>query len=219
MSYLSSPRIHFAGRFQADVSTINNDVRHFDSSNFSADYQKPMDVVDDKIVRYNGYWNPEGTAAWRLLGCRVTSAVLDGRVFTLPDEDPVVGMLVNGSADRVAGKLVDLDPQHQMVSQIWGLVVRLADERGEQAFRGDYKVAAFCDLWLRQQNAMEFLDQRLAAAYQSVLTSVTWDRFAKPAIGGGRRPADGWPDGRSGHRREHPRRRAEHQHAGRGRPL
>lgn len=193
MSYLRSPRVHFAGRFQADVSTVNNDVRHFDSSLFVPDYQKPMDVEDEKIVRYNGYWNPEGTAAWRLLGCRVTSAVLDGRVFTRPDEDPVVGLLVNGSADRVAGKLVDLDPQQQMVSQIWGLAVRLADDRGAEAFRGDYKVAAFCDLWLRQQAATEFFDQRLAAAYQSALTGVAWGRYAEsPTLAALRhRSADG----------------------------
>ena len=111
MSYLRSPRIHFAGRFQADVSTVSNDVHHFDVRGFVPDYQNPMDVEDEKIVRYNGYWNPVGTAAWRLLGCRVTSAVLDGRVFTRSDEDPVAGLLVTGSADRVAGKLVDLDPQ------------------------------------------------------------------------------------------------------------
>jgi hypothetical protein len=29
MSYLSSPRLHFAGRFRADVSTVNNYVTHF----------------------------------------------------------------------------------------------------------------------------------------------------------------------------------------------
>lgn len=193
MSYLRSPRIHFAGRFQADVSTVNNDVRHFDTSTFLPAYQKPMEVADDKIVRYNGYWNPEGTAAWRLLGCRVTAAVLDGRVFTRPDDDPAVGLLVNGAADRVAGKLVDLDPQQQMVSQIWGMAVRLADDRGAEAFRGDYKVAAFTDLWQRQQTPARFLDQQLAAAYQSVLTGVAWGRFAEsPTLAALRhRSADG----------------------------
>ena len=176
---MRSPRIHFAGRFQADVSTVNNDVRHFDTRGFSADYQRSMELKDETIVKYNGYWNPEGTGAWRILGCRVTSAVLDGRVFTRPEDDPVVGLIVSGSADRVAAKLVDLDPQQQMVSQIWGLAIRLADERGEAAFWGDFEAAPFCDLWQRQQKSKQFLDQHLAAAYQSVLRGVGWGRYAE----------------------------------------
>ena len=61
---------------------------------------------------------------------QVTSAVLDGRAFSNADEDPVVGMLIGGSNSRVAAKIVDLDPQEQMVSQIWGLCVRLEDRQG-----------------------------------------------------------------------------------------
>lgn len=174
MSYLQFPRIHFAGRFQADTSTVNNDVRHFDSEKFRQDFQAPMLVEDQKIVKYNGYWNPEGTGAWRLLGCRVTAAVVDGRTMTDSSEDPVVGQIVGGSTDRVSGKLVDLDPQQQMVSQIWGLAVNLHDANGVPSFTSDFEVAPFCDLWLRQQNADHFLDQQLAAAYQSVLTGVKW---------------------------------------------
>lgn len=34
MSYLNAVRLHFSGSFQADVSTVNNDVRHFDVANF-----------------------------------------------------------------------------------------------------------------------------------------------------------------------------------------
>jgi hypothetical protein len=31
MSYLGLPRLTFAGQFQADPSTVNNDPEHFDS--------------------------------------------------------------------------------------------------------------------------------------------------------------------------------------------
>jgi hypothetical protein len=86
-------------------------------------------------------------------------------------------MLIGGSNDRVAGKLVDLDPQQQMVSQIWGLTIRLQDDRGVEAFDGDFQVAPFCDIWLRQQSADQWFDQLLAAAYQTVLTGVTWRYF------------------------------------------
>jgi hypothetical protein len=41
MSYLSLPRIVFAGQFQADPSTVNNDPEHFDSGTFRSNYQIP----------------------------------------------------------------------------------------------------------------------------------------------------------------------------------
>ncbi len=81
MSYLRSPRLHFVGRFQADTSTVNNDVRHFNEQQFREEFQQPMEIENQEIVKYNGYWNPEGTGAWRLLGCKVTSAVLDGQLL------------------------------------------------------------------------------------------------------------------------------------------
>jgi hypothetical protein len=174
MSYLSCPRIHFAGRFQADTSTVNNDVRHYDSELFVNDFQRIMKLKNQEIEKYNGYWNPEGSGAWRLLGCRVNSVVVDGDIKLLPSQDPAVGMLIGGSDDRVAGKLVDLDPQQQMVSQIWGLTVRLQSGEYVEAFSGNFAVAPFCDLWKRQQNTTQFLDQTLAAVYQSVLTDVVW---------------------------------------------
>ena len=34
MSYLNPTRVHFSGLFRADVSTVNNDDRHFDSATF-----------------------------------------------------------------------------------------------------------------------------------------------------------------------------------------
>jgi hypothetical protein len=177
VTYLRSPRLHFMGRFQADTSTVNNDVRHFDEDQFRDEFQKPMEIENQKIVKYNGYWNPEGTGAWRLLGCKVTSAVLDGQILAGKQDDPVIGMLIGGSKDRVAGKLVDLDPQQQMVSQIWGLAIRLHDDRGIDAFDSEFHVAPFCDIWLRQQSADQWFDQLLAAAYQSVLTGVKWQHF------------------------------------------
>ena len=45
MSYLSPVRLHFAGRFQANVSTVNNDPGHFDNAAFLAAYQE-MQTAD-----------------------------------------------------------------------------------------------------------------------------------------------------------------------------
>jgi hypothetical protein len=149
MSYLDSPRLHFRGWFQADVSTINNDVRFYQNASFVPEYQQ---------LNQNGSWNPEGTGVFRFLDCAVTS--LDG-------------LTVQNAAERAPGKLVDLDPQQQMVSQIWGMQIRLADGAGKTLVQGEFKPAAFINLWLRQQKGVP-MDQKLAAAYQSMIEGVQW---------------------------------------------
>lgn len=164
MSYLDSPRIHFRGWFQADVSTINNDVRFFQNDSFVPAYQQ---------LNSNGSWNPQGTAVFRILDCSVTGGFLDGRAITTPSDDLVVGLTLQNADDRAPGKLVDLDPQQQMVSQIWGMQVRLVGSQAETLFEGEYKPAAFTNLWLRQQTGV-MRDQKLCAYYQSVLENVEW---------------------------------------------
>jgi hypothetical protein len=68
--YLMLPRLHFAGRFQADVSTLNNDP-----DNFSA-------------ARPQLYWNPMGTGSFRLLGCVVRGGRRsDGSPMREPTDD------------------------------------------------------------------------------------------------------------------------------------
>ncbi|WP_437294485.1 hypothetical protein [Sorangium sp. So ce426] len=39
MSFLNRIRLAFSGTFQADVSTVNNDVGHFDDAKFKSSYQ------------------------------------------------------------------------------------------------------------------------------------------------------------------------------------
>lgn len=164
MSYLDSPRIHFRGWFQADVSTINNDVRFFQNDSFVPDYQQ---------LNSNGSWNPQGTGVFRILDCSVTGGFLNGRALTSSSDDAVIGLTLQNADDRAPGKLVDLDPQQQMVSQIWGMYVRLAGPKAEELFKGEYKPAAFTDLWKRQQTGPK-TDQQLCASYQSVLENVVW---------------------------------------------
>lgn len=56
MSDLTSPRLSFAGRFVADVSTINN---------------VDTDLASDT---WDPGWNAVGTGAFDFLGCKVTGA-------------------------------------------------------------------------------------------------------------------------------------------------
>lgn len=156
MSYLDSPRLHFRGWFQADVSTINNDVRFFQNASFVPEYQQ-LNQNDKGLIQNN--WNPEGTGVFRFLDCAVTS---------------INGLTIQNAASRAPAKLVDLDPQQQMVSQIWGMQIRLVDETGKTLVQGEFKPAAFTNLWLRQQEEGVLNDQQLTAVYQSVLEGVQW---------------------------------------------
>ncbi|MCA9705360.1 MAG: hypothetical protein KDK70_05905 [Myxococcales bacterium] len=174
MSTFDVPRLHFTGRFQADTSTVNNDVRHYKSDAFLPQFQEKMvGHGQGENQRTNGYWNPEGSGAWRMLGCRVSAATgLHGPV-PASSSDAVLELRLGGSSTRVAGKLVDLDPQQQMVSQIWGLEVSLVDPMGRALVHGRFVTAPFIDLWQRQQVSQNF-DQTLAAVYQSRLMKVEW---------------------------------------------
>lgn len=169
MSYLHSPRLTFAGQFQADPSTVNNDPNHYNNATFQPNYQ------DYGRGATNGWWNPEGTGSWRFLGCVVTGVTYkDGTSTRDPKVDPVIGMSVMDSGDRVAGKIVDLDPQQQSVSMIWGLTVRLMN--GEKCLlKGDFEPIAFNDIWWARQTLGPGAQTiPPSAAYQSVLHNLEW---------------------------------------------
>jgi hypothetical protein len=171
MSYLDPVRLHFAGRFQSDPVTVNNDVRHFDNARFKPEYQETRVPGGD----YKGWWNPDGSGAFRLVGCKVTRVCYaDGGSATTPQVDPVVGMWIADANERVAGKLVDLDPQQQLVSEVWGMLLRLSD--GERdVFSGRFHVAAFSDLWSRAKSLGPYRgDSGASCFYQSVIGPVDW---------------------------------------------
>ena len=163
MSYLGFPRLHFSGRFQADPSTVNNDPEHFDDARFRARYQEPGRGAT------NGWWNPGGTGAWRLRDCRVTQVFYaDGS----RGGDPVVGGVLLSNDDRASAKIVDLDPEQQMVSTIFGLRLKLLSGDGSVVFAGEFVPAPFADIWIRFPTGGP--DSYYGAAYQSVIESVAW---------------------------------------------
>lgn len=73
MSYLGPLRLHFAGRFQAATSSVNNDPTHFDNATFLPAFQELQGL---RMNPPNGWFDPRGTADFRLIGCGVTSAFL-----------------------------------------------------------------------------------------------------------------------------------------------
>lgn len=177
MTYLHPVRLHFAGRFRADVSTVNNVAKRFDSESFNSDFQKPFSGKKD-----GSNWQPAGTGAWRLLDCHVTRHYRsDGTFASTSGEDIAVGLAVRESGDRSSAKIVDLDPEQQGVSMIFGLTVCLVDDRGRILMQGEFDPAAFFDL--RSNRSAGGDDAGSSAYFQSVLTNVTWgDIAASPCL-------------------------------------
>jgi hypothetical protein len=172
VSYLNPLRLHFAGTFEAAVSTVNNDPVHYDNARFTASYGLP-----ESGTALNGSFNPRGSGSWRLHDCAVTAAFLaDGSPAA--GTDPVLNCLVADSDRRVPAKLVDLDPEQQLVSSIFGLEMRIATAAGETLLRGDFAHAAFMDIWDRALDVPVSGpgrgDVAAGAMYQSVLARVTW---------------------------------------------
>jgi hypothetical protein len=162
MSYLNPLRLHFAGRFQAAISTVNNIAANFDNDAFQLSFQQPGP---------RGLFNPRGSADWRLIGCNVTSAwMADGSAA--PVDDAIRTYLIADADQKVAAKLVDLDPHQQIVSEIWGLEVRISDAQGTTLLRSQFEPAAFIDIWTRAPSGGG--DNAAGAMYQSVLTNLEW---------------------------------------------
>lgn len=174
MSYLNNVRLIFHGTFQADVSTVNNDVRHYDNAHWEdrfQDFQKPDGTE-------NGWWNPIGSGAFRLIGCRISSVhYRDGTSATTAAQDPAVGLTLGGANERVAAKLVDLDPQWQMASQIWGLEVRLSGEKEAPLAHGRFLHSAFRDLTFSRIHGSGG-DGGASSSFQSVLQGMAWSAEA-----------------------------------------
>ncbi|GAA4545267.1 ferritin-like domain-containing protein [Amycolatopsis samaneae] len=173
MSYLGYPRLNFAGTFQADVDTANNPASHHDNNVFEPRFQWRLVWSPDGNVDVNGQWNPRGTNDLRFTDVRVTSVYdRDGRIVTSPSEDPVVGSRVTDDDRRPHGKFVDLDPHNQLVTELFGVRLRLVDRTGREALRGDFVPSSMTDLFPRAQLPTGRPD--MSATYQSVLTGLEW---------------------------------------------
>ena len=127
MSYLDAPRLHFFGKYFANPSTINNNLSNFD-------LKPPLKLS----------WNPDGSAFFRFLDCRVSSAVRgDGTVLSGGSDDPITQATVTTpqSPPTKVAKIVDLDPDQQSITQLFGVVVTLALPGGKAAVTGQMAVA------------------------------------------------------------------------------
>lgn len=172
MSYLTYPRLHFSGGFLADPSTVNNTPDNYTDAN-------------DDIAKLQLYWNPNGTGIFDFQSCLVTKVVYGpGDETTDPAVDPVIGQPVNAVYAMAAPKLVDLDPDQQNTSEIWGLSLQVAGISANPAsisdfVRGDYVAGSYNAVWAQAINGPRSSGSG-CGVYQSSLTNLSWTTAAKP---------------------------------------
>ncbi|XP_065839163.1 uncharacterized protein [Oscarella lobularis] len=162
-SYMDRPRIAFSGLFRSDVSTVNNLPQNFDTENFK--------LVDNPAY---ASWNPTGTGSFLFRDVTITEACpLVGVCNTI---DGVVGEALDTGVSRVTAKMVDLDPENQIVSTLFGLrfAIRSYDAyQGPTLVAGDFKPAAFSGIFQNRRGAG---NPYLSASYQSIIDNVVWGK-------------------------------------------
>ena len=175
-SYLQTPRINFEGGFRADVNTINNN-----------DLNYLLSIIPDKHAPVVGdNWNPQGTNTWIMIDCIVTSVVYtdengDTQLLDSSNDDSVIGLPLVNNPERAFAKLVDVDPDQQQSSTIYGmdLGINWTPRNGidqTDAFIGDFVPAVITrDIWVRQiRDSQESLHQPRASHSVSRIENVTW---------------------------------------------
>lgn len=186
MSYLSLPRLIFSGLFEADVNTVNNDVRNYSNPTFEPRFQSSWVQHPDGKTTYNGWWNPDGGNTFRLLDCAVTGAV--GPAGEATTGDAALSLRIATQSARTAAKLVDLDPQYQFASGIWGLRIELTDGT-RTLLSGTMPPACFRDLYFgrltdKATGKVVGSSPGASARFTGVLTDLVWhdDADASPVL-------------------------------------
>ena len=173
MSYLSTSRLFFSGDFLSDVSTVNNDVTHYNNATFKPNFQ------EFGQGSANGWWNPEGGAVFNFQNCKVQQITLsDGTIQSDSTADIVLGQIVAGSEGRPTGKMLDLDPDQQMVSALYCVQLRICTPQNELLLKGDISPTCFRDIQLRQSAGVQVNGQPMGACWTSVLTNLVWGEKA-----------------------------------------
>ena len=131
-SYLDPPFFAFSGTFYTNPGTLNNFISNFNASN---------PVVP--------WWNPKGVNYFQLQKTPITSAFdssgqwLSSAVST----DCLFSASLRSSA---SAKLVDIDPDDQFASQIFGMVITISLPGGA-SLSGKWSSSALRGQWIAAQ--------------------------------------------------------------------
>jgi hypothetical protein len=177
MTYFSLPRICFFGTFRASPSTINNIDSNFAQPPILQKLWNPKGGHEFQLLRGNEFTIPPSIT---VTPCSVQSVATDsGTIITDPAADSLIGKLVVSTNSPATGKLVDLDPDQQQVSQIWGMQLGIGDPASDWLV-ADYEAAYFQQIFTSRAPggfAMGF-----SAAYQSKLINIQWPAYPNSQV-------------------------------------
>lgn len=171
MSYLDVPRLHFAGTFNANPSTINNTPSNY---GYNPAAQNPIDPFLS--------WNPYGSHAWTI-SAQVTSFVDNGGQLHTGG-DPLIGAaFASYMPQEIPAKMVDLDTEQQGVTRLFGLNFQLTLAGGDTpAFQGLWdNGGSLINLWLTRVPSSGG-DAAAGGAFQSVLQNLQWNGGGSPLL-------------------------------------
>ncbi len=161
MSYLDPPRLHLFGRFFANPSTINNDTANYD----------PDQVLTPGSVG----WNPPGIALFKVDVAVQSALGADGG--GLGPGDALAGARLQSTGKPNHAKIVDLDPDQQNISQVFGLHVELTLADGTAAFSGAVDTSTLSDLWWRVGGNPGI--EQGGGFFQTVIRVATWGDLSR----------------------------------------
>jgi len=170
MSYLNtSLRFHFSGEFTAAPSTVNNDLNHYNNASFDPSFQLPQTATAD-----NGWWNPRGDHAFEINSTLRSGRYGDSTAATATDPALTTTLL---TVNAPPGSIVDLDPQQQMASTLYGVRIVIPNPAGGTPFlTATLATVSFTNIWRRGLTGSG--DEAASAVYQSVLESLVWGNVA-----------------------------------------
>ncbi len=141
MSYLNHPGIFFSGKFHADPATINNTPNNYNPNANFPPYQG--NEMGNNIQLY---WNPNGSGKFAF-DCTVTQVKnFAGEVI---EDSELLGqpLISAGGTTLAGGKLVDLDPMQQNVTELWAMTLELPDSTSIAL--GDMIPSAYSNAWIQ----------------------------------------------------------------------
>jgi hypothetical protein len=175
MSYLDVPRLHFAGSFTADPSTINNTPDNYNPSNLGNLFLS---------------WNPYGSHAWTITA--TVRSFVDAGGNLHQQGDPLLGAACSSYAPKYSAKLVDLDTDQQTRTRLYGLDLQLvapsgggksgASGGGTVLLQGHFADAStLVNLWFARVPSGTG-DSVAGSGLQSVLESLQWHAGSSPLL-------------------------------------
>lgn len=165
MSYLHTPRINFGGLFFTNPNTMNNYDVSYDTNVALTNAQGQYLTNDPNGDGGPGGWNPLGTARFYLHRCAVLGGVdAHGRPVANDPSDPLIGAPVATPSPATPEapdgvtyslpKLVDLDPDMQIRSEVYGMRVWVQIPGSGAGFWGTMSVPQLRNMGGRVDNGV-----------------------------------------------------------------